>query len=102
MALESSNISDLKSKLGGGGLMETLKGLRGLVVWKTGLLLNTGKADFKVSNDGSEMAMWVFCIMSPKDEIFRVQSFIFFQIMKSQFSLIINGQGKTYSGFFKS
>ena len=80
--------------------METLKSLRGLVVWKTGLVLNTGKVDFKASMDGSERAMWVFCIMSPKDVIFLVQSFLFFQIRKSHLSLIINGHGKTHRNFY--
>lgn len=45
MALESTEISDLKSKSGGGGLMETLEGLRGLGVRKTGLVRKIGKLD---------------------------------------------------------
>lgn len=79
MALDPSEISVRKSKLGGGGLMETLEGFRFLVVWKTGkVLLNTGNVDFRASMAGSERAMWVFCIINyvSKDVIFH--SFIVF------------------------
>lgn len=51
MAFEWSEISDLKLKSGGGGLMETLKGLRGLGVRKTGLVWKIGKVDRMVSMD---------------------------------------------------
>lgn len=51
VAFEWSEISDLKLKSGGGGLMETLKGFRGLGVRKTGLVWKIGKVDRMVSMD---------------------------------------------------
>lgn len=46
-ALDSCNISDLKSKSGGGGLIETLKGLVGLIVGIFGCLEKLGNVDFR-------------------------------------------------------
>lgn len=51
MATESSKISVLKSKSGGGGLIETLEGLRGVVARRNGLVVKIEKVDFRVSMD---------------------------------------------------
>lgn len=52
MALDSCKISDLKSKSGGGGLIETFKGLVGFVVRICGLLDKIGNGIFsRVSMD---------------------------------------------------
>lgn len=61
MVLESSRISVLKSKSGGGGLIETLEGFRGFLERQNGLVVKMGKDDLRVSMDENEKAMWVFC-----------------------------------------
>lgn len=58
VALDSCNISDLKSKSGGGGLIEAFMGLVGLVVRIFGYLKKIGNLNFsRVPMDENEMAL---------------------------------------------
>ena len=65
MALDSCKISDLKSKSGGGGLIETFKGLVGFVVRICGLLEKIGNGIFsRVSMDSVGSKSRVLCFSS--------------------------------------
>ena len=70
MATESSEISVLKSKSGGGGLIETLEGLRDFVARRNGLVVTIEKVDLRVSMAERMREIRRSSVSSLKNEIF--------------------------------